>query len=80
MQGKEPAHFIAIFGGLIVTLIGGAESGFHLSKNESNVETPPGGRLYQIRNNRVIEVFKTVTFPEQSIICVVICNSYKNFI
>jgi hypothetical protein len=56
VQNKEPAHFIAIFGGQLIIFMGGHKSGFRSAKAAQTVNTDPNGRLFQIRNNRIVQV------------------------
>ncbi|GMR59128.1 hypothetical protein PMAYCL1PPCAC_29323, partial [Pristionchus mayeri] len=60
VQSKEPAHFLSIFDGLVITLTGGAASGFkgryaHWRK-ESDTYDLDGTRLFQIRNQSAAQV------------------------
>ncbi|GMT10753.1 hypothetical protein PFISCL1PPCAC_2050 [Pristionchus fissidentatus] len=55
VQSKEPAHFLSIFDGLVVTLTGGAASGFKGRKDQDTYDLD-GTRLFQIRNQSAAQV------------------------
>ncbi|KAF8381016.1 hypothetical protein PRIPAC_70158, partial [Pristionchus pacificus] len=55
VQSKEPDHFLSIFDGLVVTLTGGAASGFKGRKDADTYDLD-GTRLFQIRNQSAAQV------------------------
>lgn len=55
VQGKEPPHFSKIFGDRVVILMGGHASGFKNVNDSDNYDTD-GTRLFQVRDNKVIQV------------------------
>lgn len=48
LQGQEPHHFMKIFKGRMITLIGGKASGFHNRLDEDTYDVD-GTRLFQVR-------------------------------
>lgn len=55
IQNKEPAHFLKIFSGKMVVLMGGHASGFK-NLNDTDSYDTDGTRLFQVRDGRVIQV------------------------
>ncbi|KHN76940.1 Gelsolin-like protein 1 [Toxocara canis] len=56
IQSKESAHFLAIFGGFIITMLGGKASGFKERKEKDDERSSGQVRLFQVRNNHVSQV------------------------
>ena len=65
VQGKEPRHFIKMFGGRMIVFSGGKASGF---KNMDDYDTydKDGTRLFRVRGTCTEDVMTTQIQPEQA--------------
>ncbi|XP_063391915.1 gelsolin, cytoplasmic-like isoform X1 [Cydia fagiglandana] len=62
-QGEEPQHFLKIFKGRLVTLLGGKASGFRNSNQKDNYDTD-GVRLFRIHGTKAAEDMRAEQVPE----------------
>jgi hypothetical protein len=64
VEGKEPAHFMAIFGGKMIILMGGFGSGFN--NNQSNEESLKNTSLLQVRGTNQYSTKAVEVHPSAS--------------